>query len=221
MFVHEALLYGSDEDFLATAVPFIDAGATREETTVLAVDPRLSALVLDGLHEPAAVEVVDGGYESPLTTLRLNHDLFAATPQPIRIVGQIPDDGVRDGWRGWARYEAVANDFFAPFPVSALCAYDTRTTPDIVLEDVVLTHPGVAGPFGHRPNPEYLEPPAFLAGLSEGEVDPLESTAPRFVLHDPMPEDARRAVVALARAAGLDDNDRERMGLATSEVVKN
>src|SRR3954452_22156994 len=99
MFVHEALLYGSDEDFLATAVPFIDAGATREETTVLAVGPRLSALVLDGLHAPAAVEVAAGASKSPLTPLPLTHDLFAAAPQPIRIVGQIPDDGVLDGWR--------------------------------------------------------------------------------------------------------------------------
>jgi anti-sigma regulatory factor (Ser/Thr protein kinase) len=221
VFDHQALLYGSDEDFLATAVPFLDEAAARGEATVVTVEPPLGRALLDAVRDPESVEMVGDRYESPLAALRAYHELFSRALEPLRVIGQIPHAGLRDDWLGWARYEAVANDFFAPFPVEALCPYDTRTTPDAVLEDVVLTHPGVAGVGGHRHNPDYIEPEAFLALLAEGEVDVLERTQPRFVIHDPHPVDARQAVVALARLAKLGPAAGEQLGLATSEVVAN
>ena len=221
MFDHEALLFGSDDEFVATTAPFLNEGAQRGEAMVLAVGADLSRRVLDAVHDPGAVDVVDGGYDSPLETLRLNHELFAAAIEPMRIVGQIPASGLQDDWCDWARYEAAANDFFAPFDVSAICAYDTRTTADGVLDDVILTHPGITTADGHRDNAHYIDPPAFLALQAESEVDPLERTVPRFVLHDPLPSDAQEAVASLGRIAGLDDDTGRELALATREIVTN
>jgi anti-sigma regulatory factor (Ser/Thr protein kinase) len=221
MFLHDALLYDSDEDFLATVVPFLDDGAERGEAAILAVDPRLSRMVLDAVREPGAVDVLDHAYEAPLATLRLNRERFGRATRWMRMVGQIPHAHVRDDWHGWARYEAAVNDCYQPFTVTGMCPYDTRTTPDAVLDDVLFTHPRIAGPTGPRHNWDYVEPNAFLALLAEADVDPLERTEPRFVLHDPLPDDARESVIALGRTAGLGVHDGRSLGLATREVVMN
>ena len=221
MFLHDALLYDSDEDFLATVVPFLDDGVACGETAILAADPRLSRMVVDAVREPDAVDVIAGAYEAPLLTLRLNRERFESAAGRTRLVGQIPHAHVRDDWHGWARYEAAVNDCYEPFAVSGMCPYDTRTTADAVLDDVLLTHPRIAGPHGPTHNWDYVEPNAFLALLAEGDVNPLERTEPRFVLHDPLPDNVRESVIALGRTAGLCARDRRCLGLAAREVVIN
>jgi anti-sigma regulatory factor (Ser/Thr protein kinase) len=225
-FVHEAMLYSSDEDFLAVAVPFLTAAVEGGHPTFLAVNPRLQALVLDSMGDDAEdLAVVEARYTRPLEALRLNQRLFKdharAGSRPVRIIGEVPASVA--GWADWARYEASVNDLYAELPAWGLCPYDTRSTADEVLDDVVRTHPLLASPppDGHRPNASYRDPVGFIAQRAPMAVDPLERQRPALELHNPAPADARRVVTELGRTAGLDETLAQRQALAAGEVTMN
>jgi anti-sigma regulatory factor (Ser/Thr protein kinase) len=221
--VHEAMLYGSDDEFLAMAVPFLDGGTAAGDATFLGVSPRLHEMLVPELDDASRVTMVDGQYDSSLGALRANHRLFEeqlqAGVKQIRMFGEVPS--AADSWGQWARYEAVINHFYSHFPVWGICPYDTRVTAPEVLDDVVRTHSRLTTADGHASNSSYSDPAAFLARHARNEVDPVEGRRPNLEMDNPLPEDARTAVVALAQGRGMDRATADGLGLATCEVTTN
>jgi anti-sigma regulatory factor (Ser/Thr protein kinase) len=226
-FRHEATVYSNDQEFLDVVVPFLRDGVAAGEPALIAVNPRIAQLVNAALGDFAGVSFLpDGQYTRPLRTLRDNYSLFtgqlAAGAAQVRMVGEVPHPGTGGSWDGWVRYEASINHFYAGFPLWSICPYDTRTTPDQVLTDVVRTHPRIATPDGrHELNPGYRDAATFLTDLAASETDPMQHTAPAVELVDPTPADARGAVTALLRTSTLTMEQADNLTLAVSEAVVN
>jgi anti-sigma regulatory factor (Ser/Thr protein kinase) len=226
-FVHEAVIYDTDTALLDTVVPFLRAGITAGEPTLLAVDDRHERLILNALQHVDGLTVLAAAqYCSPFVALHDNWQLLrrhsAAGAQRIRIVGQVLRPGVLEDWAGWLRYEASINDLYAALPVWGICPYDRRTTAPDILADVTRTHPYLTGFDGdHCANPAYVDPYDVLAGLAQAQLAPLQQQTADVEVTDPSLEDARLAVATVALHTDLDDETVSGLIFATNEVVTN
>ena len=225
---HEALIHGSDEEFLTVAVPFLRDGVAAGEPALVGLSRPLERLVVGALGSAAGLSLLDADshFAHPCTAMRLNQDRFSGHAdrgaERVRLLGEVPHGGGGDRWWRWSCYEAVINHAYAGLPVWALCPYDRRTTPAHVLDDVERTHPHLAGPEGApRPSARYRDPAAFLAERCRGALDPIEDAAAAVNLVDPALHEARRAVSELARACGVDGAARDDLDDAVGEVVAN
>src|SRR5262245_64721851 len=55
---HEAGFYGSDAEFAALVVPFVEEGVTANEPVIIGYDERKTSLLRSWLTDPSAVEVI-------------------------------------------------------------------------------------------------------------------------------------------------------------------
>jgi anti-sigma regulatory factor (Ser/Thr protein kinase) len=222
-FVHEALIYDTDEELLSVAVPFLRAGLEADEPSLLSINDRQERLVVDELGGLPGLRLLDKEqYFDPLSALRSNRKLLAGYASRgsvrVRMFGEVP----RDPRRRWIRYEAAVNQLFSAFPAWCICPYDSRETPDDVLADVERTHPYLAVPHGRDVlSPRYEEPAALLADRARAEADPLEALAPDVDLADPSAETAGHAVLALAASTRLDRDGVDALRLSVAQVVTN
>jgi anti-sigma regulatory factor (Ser/Thr protein kinase) len=223
-FFHETAFYGSDDDFLAHAVPFLENGLRAGEPSVVACTEQNTALLRGALGRDTAVMYMPGAdqYSRPTEAIASYRNLFAehtaSGARHMRVVGDVPHPGVGAPWDWWARYEAAVNLAYAEFPVWGLCPYDTRTTPADVLADVVRTHPNIAtAPGTHEANPGYLEGLAPSAQVP----DVLEQGRPLVELVDPTARCVREAVGTAIGAMGLPEDDAHDVVYAASEIVTN
>lgn len=222
-FFHETAFYGTDDDFLAHAVPFLENGLRAGEPSVVACTEQNTAL-LRAVLGSAGVIYRPGAdqYSRPSDAISSYRDLFrehtADGAQQMRVVGDVPHPGVGAPWDWWARYEAAANLAYAEFPVWGLCPYDTRTTPAEVLADVVRTHPNIAtAPGTHEVNPGYREGLA----ASPQVPDALEGTAPAVDLVARSASAVREAVSTAIGGISLTEDGAHDVVYAASEVVTN
>ncbi|MFC7242022.1 anti-sigma factor RsbA family regulatory protein [Catellatospora aurea] len=226
-FFHETAFYASDDEFLSVVIPFLaDGVAVGEPTLAVFAEPH-ERLVRDALGADSGVVFVrgDAQYQRPAGAIKRYREMLAehvaAGAAQIRVAGDVPHPGVGVPWEWWARYEAAVNHAYDDFPLWGLCPYDTRTTPDEVLDFVRRTHPHIATPLGHTANLAFQDPFALLADGVTPWRDPLEDTAPTIELSAPTTAQARGALVALQATAGLADDDLSGLLLATTETVTN
>lgn len=224
---HEASIYASDAELCDTALPFLSDGLDAREPTYVILGPHGESLIRRMLGEPAGLHYIPAGnaYVNPAMTVKSYRDVLTADvkagAEQIRFITEVPHPGTGSAWDWWGRYESAANEIFADLPVWAICTYDERTTPTAVLDEVVRSHPYLAGPGGvHAPNDEYESPVTFLARRSCTYTDPLESGQPLVELADPSLTEARRAAVAVTRAR-LGPETADNLALAVSEIVTN
>jgi anti-sigma regulatory factor (Ser/Thr protein kinase) len=226
-FVHEALYYGSDEEFLSVAVPFLRDGVAAGEPAMAVLGEHNAALVRSALPRSARVEYTSGSdmYARPAGAIRAYRQYLAervaAGARRIRVIDELPPEAAGATWDAWARYESAVNRAYQQFPLWSLCSYDRRTATAKMLHDVARTHPRKIRPDGSHPaGPPYTRPETFLSEPHDAPPDPLESTPPAAELLGPTPAQARRAVrcadpgeVPAAEVADL--------VLAVSEAVTN
>lgn len=222
-FVHEALVYDSDEAFLGIAVPFLREGVAAGQPTLVGGDEKQQQLVSAALGDLPGLTLLD--HSAPghsVTTLREIYLLRCAQigdgAAQIRVLGGIP----RVPWKASARIEAAVNHFFSALPIWEICPYDTRCTPDSVLADVRSTHPRHAVNHGQSSlSDQYEGPAAFLNRWAKAEVDVLEASAPDLNLVNPSPAAASSAVLLLAEGTQLDNESADIVQLSVSELVTN
>ena len=227
-FVHQALMYGSDQEFMDLALPLIEEGLSANQPTLVAVQDRhienLRA-ALGGTPEGLTLHPLEDFSETSART----RDKFArwaaeqtAGGERVHVMGEPPwalahDAQVRD----WARHEAVLNIVFADLPVTFVCPYDARALPEDVLAHARGTHPEVVDGEGVFLSDAYEDPLDFCRRLDSaihpehGEVA-LEL---EFGLED-LPA-VRRAVGSLAEERGLSDQRTEEVVLAVNEISTN
>jgi anti-sigma regulatory factor (Ser/Thr protein kinase) len=219
---HEALIYGSDDELLEVAVPFLRAGVAAGEPTLLRLRDEPRAAVLDALGGAGGLALLPHDESiTPLACLRTTRamieDLVAARGRPVRVFGEIP----HDPWPAWARYEAAVNVVLDPLPLWGVCPYDTRETPAAVVAEVERTHPLVATADldGHESR-AFEDPLTFLEDHARRH-DVLAGTPPDTELTDPEPHWAGEIVRIFADATSLEVEARESLRLATIAVVAN
>ncbi|MEU3792906.1 anti-sigma factor RsbA family regulatory protein [Streptomyces fructofermentans] len=148
-FVHPALFYGDDDEYLAGTVPFLLEGlAAAEPVAVAAPVPRLD-LIRAGLGTAAeAVHFVDmstaGRNPGRIIPSVLRRFADPRSGGRVRIIGEpIWAGRTAVEYPACVQHEALINAAFAGRDATILCPYDARRLPGEVLADARATHPVV------------------------------------------------------------------------------
>lgn len=170
---HRMLPYGSDDEYLASTIPFLLDGIGRSECVLVVTAKRQADMLHDALRESAKhVEFIDAAmwYRSLSSAasgyLSFVKDRFERGAPWIRIMGEPVWAGQSDGELAtWFRYEALINAAFASSPATVVCTYDTRSLSESAMDDALRTHPQVMGAGEVSASPAYREPEDFLLPL--------------------------------------------------------
>ncbi|MFF4897039.1 MEDS domain-containing protein [Streptomyces sp. NPDC001068] len=154
-FDHRMAAFGSDEGFVAAALPFLAEGlAARDEPPPVAIAaPALLAVLRDALGTDARdigfVDHADWYTGTAANAVARGAGYLAANAGPGGRVHLLmePDWAGRAGRSvresaEWIRYESLANLLFAPSATTVLCAYDIRTAGPAVVDAARRAHPG-------------------------------------------------------------------------------
>jgi transcriptional regulator with XRE-family HTH domain len=170
---HRALIYDSDAAYVASAVPFLLEGITRDDC-VLAVTPaRQTSVLRDALGESAAsVEFHDSAmwYRSPSGALQsyriFVNERLERGARWTRILGEPVWDGRSQAEVAeWTRYESMLNLSLASSPATIVCPYDARSVGEGILVGARHTHPEVVEADDVSASASYREPEDFLLAL--------------------------------------------------------
>jgi transcriptional regulator with XRE-family HTH domain len=170
MLSHQALLYGSDSEFLDTAAPFLAEGIDRGEPALAVTTEANIELLRERLGDTArSVEFAERAawYRTPGTALNgylafLQGKLDGGAAW-VRILGEPPRvKGSKSDLVAWTRYEALLNLAFGAEPVSVLCPYDQRGADEQSIRQARATHPHLAEPHTLLCNRDYADPAALL-----------------------------------------------------------
>jgi AcrR family transcriptional regulator len=226
---HEAFIYSSDEEFLATLVPFLRAGLRLAQPTLAVVTEPTMKLLRDALDEDAEqVSFVDATtfYRSPANAIaeyrrRLATELARGGTDGMRVIGEIQFGTSHRDHDEWMRYESAVNAVFAPSPTWLICGYDTRALPDQTIVDAERAHPFVRTGTREGPSATYAAPSA----LPHEPVDPgparagFEELARLTARTEADRASVRRAVAETARSSGLAAGIVDDVTVAANELV--
>jgi anti-sigma regulatory factor (Ser/Thr protein kinase) len=202
---HEAGFYGSDSEFAALIVPFVEEGVAAGEPVIIGYDDRKAGLLRSWLADPSAVEFIGDQslYATPAGAIATYRRMFefhlAMGAGQIRIAGDVPHPGNGRRFEGWDRYECAINTVWQDIPVWGLCLYDATTAPPAVLDIVGRTHPRLVSPSGQRQASERYQPAPVFEGLPTAP-DPLEASAPMVELTGRPAAEARHALAHIGRS---------------------
>ncbi|XVQ89076.1 anti-sigma factor RsbA family regulatory protein [Microbispora siamensis] len=186
-FIHDAGLYGSDDEFLAMAVPFVRDGLGKGEPVMVTTTAGNLDLLGVALGDDARrVDYAESAYFGRRTVQRaaafLRYRERNAARGRVRVLAE-------PVWAGrsardvvaWKRMESGLNVILAGTGVWMICPYDTRAAGPGLVEAALRTHPSISvGGRERRPSPAYTDPARFI-----GECD-----------REPLPEAPPEAAVA-------------------------
>jgi hypothetical protein len=170
LFEHQVLIYGSDEEFLAGATPFLDEGIEQSNRLLAITTEAKTALLRSELGERGGyVEFADWAewYRSPQNALRRYGELVkeqvTAGAVWIRVVAEAAWAGETDAdVTAWNRYESLVNLALASSPATILCTYDERSFSPSALADAHCTHPEIVSGNDATPSASYRRPEDLL-----------------------------------------------------------
>lgn len=168
LLTHQALLYGSEEEFLAVTVPFIHEGLERDEPIQIATTDRNSDWLRAALGG-------DAGRVTWRASSRCYRHPVRALAAMYRTTHRAHPNGrglriIREPWwtarttpeaKAWIRHESLVNSALADAPVALMCTYDTTAIDHDVQTGVARTHPELVECGQPRPSPVYVDPAAF------------------------------------------------------------
>ncbi|MEU6063314.1 MEDS domain-containing protein [Streptomyces sp. NPDC047082] len=216
-FDHRMAVFGSDDEFVAAALPFLAEGlaAPGEPPPVAIVAPAGLDLLRDALGSDAGkvgfIPHTDWYTGSAANAVARSAGYLAAHAGPggrIHLLME-PDWAGRAGsspreTAEWIRYESLANLLFAPFSTTAMCAYDTRTAGLALVEAARRAHPATG---------VYEAPPALVRELDAVPLAPPPDDA------TPLPAPTAEAVRAWSARHGLPAPEAELFGAAVTEAA--
>ncbi|GGM75361.1 anti-sigma regulatory factor [Lentzea pudingi] len=224
-FVHPALFYGTDEQYLDALVPFVTEGLERTQPVAVAVPGARLRLLREALgdaaHEVTMIDMeVAGRNPGRIIPTVLRRFADGHDTVHVRIVGEPIWAGRTDAeYPACAQHEALINLAFAGRDVTIVCPYDTSTLDERALADALVTHPvvweGARRLKSDRYDPDdvigrYNQP---LPAVSDAVEMTIEGTADLRA--------ARGFAVAHAHRLGLPDERMADLQLITGELVTN
>ncbi len=167
---HQAVLYESERDFLASIVPFVREGLECDDLIRIATTNRHAGWLRAALGADAErVTFEDRAhcYRHPVRNLAALHRTVQQASRAgrrLRLIGE-PWWSARTVQqnREWARYESLVNTALAWSNAALVCTYDTRVVGPEVVTDVVRTHPTLVNNGVARSSLSYLDPAVFNA----------------------------------------------------------
>ncbi|MGW0334755.1 anti-sigma factor RsbA family regulatory protein [Streptomyces sp. NPDC003011] len=226
-FVHPALFYADEPEYLAGTLSFVRAGLEAGDPVAVAVPGENLALIRDGLGADAdAVRLLDmrEAGRNPGRIIPGVLRAFADAQPPgrrVRIIGEPIWAGRSDTeYPACVQHEALINAAFTGRPVSILCPYDTRRLPQQVITDAYATHPTVihagTGPEAHS---GAYDPDDVVARYNEPL--PLVPDVPSFVFDTDSLSHARHVATDLAAEFGLTGVRLQDLAIVTAELTTN
>jgi anti-sigma regulatory factor (Ser/Thr protein kinase) len=160
-FVHPALFYRDDAEYLAGTVPFVWSGLAAGEPVAVAVPGRNLGLLRRELGTDAEkvhlLDMTDAG-RNPGRIIPRVLRAFADSHAdgPVRIIGE-PIWAERSAveYPACVQHEALINLAFAGRDVAILCPYDVSRLDPAVVSDAEATHPVVIDSVGRRSSTAY------------------------------------------------------------------
>jgi anti-sigma regulatory factor (Ser/Thr protein kinase) len=224
-FVHPAVFYASDEEYLRLLVPFVVEGLEQGHPVAASVPARQLGLLRDGLGAAAddvllldmEVEGRNPGRIIP-AVLRRFADSHPGTH--VRIIGEPIWAGRTDvEYPACAQHEALINLAFAGRDVTIACPYDTAALDEQVVTDALATHP-LVWETGSRYDSDRYAPGAIVDRYNQPcHVDPEAATLQ--VTTSAAVRDARRFAAGHASRLGLTGTRTADLELITTELVVN
>jgi anti-sigma regulatory factor (Ser/Thr protein kinase) len=223
-FLHEALYYSDQDQFLAGSLAFVREGlAAGEPVLVGVVEPRLSLLRRELGVDGEVVRFVNMAQEgrNPNRILPWLLRAFADRyPGPIRVLGEpIYVGRPPEEMAPCIQHEALVNLAFAERDASILCPYDVKQLAHIV-PYAERTHPVVRGGSGRRASTSYTDPYTVMALFNQPL--PERKRVDDTVVFDVQGlAGVRRTVGAFADAAGITADRVADLQLAVTEIGTN
>ncbi len=225
-FVHPALFYRGDAEYLAGTVPFVRDGLAAGEPVAVAVPGRNLELLRTEFGADAERVLLLDMTKAGRNPGRIIPGVLRAfadrhTDRPVRIIGEpIWPSRSELEYPACAQHEALINMAFAGRNVTILCPYDADGLAPRVLEDAKATHPVLLDGHGRRASDAYAPGrivDAYNQPLPEpaGFVGAAEFATPRDVTR------LRRVVREHADEAGLAGDRVVDVELVVTELLSN
>ncbi|MEU6353837.1 anti-sigma factor RsbA family regulatory protein [Streptomyces sp. NPDC047072] len=226
-FVHPALLYRDEEEYLAGVVPFVRAALKAGEPVAVAVPGENLRLLREALGDSAAdvrlLDMREAG-RNPGRIIPGVLRAFADAQAPgirVRIVGEpIWAGRSPTEYPACLQHEALINAAFQGRDVTILCPYDVQRLDPRVVADAYATHPVVvdAGS-GREWHSDGYAPEHVVARCNE--PFPPAPDVPPFTFVEELLGEARHLAVAEAARFGLGRAGRDDLALVTAELTTN
>lgn len=225
---HQALLYGTEAEFLESTVPFVRDGLDEGAPIRVVTTSRAGGWLRAALGADAQrVEFVESSdwYLHPVRALTAIHRRMQAGVEGrrLRMIGE-PFWTARTAQesREWARYEALVNTALASVDAAIICPYDTRAVDPEVVANACRTHPEVIDSGGARPSTSYVHPAVFSAECDRSPLSEPPPSAVRLPFSRAREVASVRAFVAsYATWAGATQERVEELVLAVGEAASN
>ena len=224
-FVHPAVFYASDEEYLDLLVPFVVEGLEQGHPVAASVPARQLGLLRDGLGS-AADDVllldmeVEGRNPGRIIPAVLRRFADSHRDRHVRIIGEPIWAGRTDvEYPACAQHEALINLAFAGRDVTIACPYDTAALDEQVVTDALATHPLVWRTGGRHDSDRYA--PASIVDRYNQPFDVAPDAATLQVTSSAGTRDARRFATEHAGHLGLPASRAADLALITTELVVN
>ncbi|MFE9775745.1 anti-sigma factor RsbA family regulatory protein [Streptomyces sp. NPDC005931] len=226
-FVHPALFYRGDDQYVAGTVPFLLDGLAAGEPVAVAAPPDRLQLIRDGLDEHAEkvhfTDMTQAGRNPGRIipwVLRAFSDAHpAGSTGRVRIIGEpIWSGRTAAEYPACVQHEALINQAFAGREVSILCPYDADKLDQRVLADAWATHPLVIDEHGEAAS-QYYRPEEIVARYNQPLPQPPGAAHYQFAPAT-LPQ-ARHFAVEQGRQLGLSGLLLEDLALAVAELTTN
>jgi anti-sigma regulatory factor (Ser/Thr protein kinase) len=225
--VHQASIYGSDDEFVAMAVPFIEDGLGLGEPVLVATTAANLALLRDVMGPSARdVDYAESAYFGRRPPQRVaafhrywSRNAEAAGDGHVRILaepiwaGRSPAEVL-----AWKRMESGLNVLLSGTNIWMICPYDARVAHPAVVADARRTHPANVEGRDVHVCPEYVDPAAF-AGACDAAPLPEPPADAAVLAFDGDLHAMREFVAAVAAEHGLEGEPVTLLVVAVGEVV--
>lgn len=229
-FVHPALLYGDEHEYLAGTVPFVRDALAAGEPVAVAVPAEHLRLIREALGEDAlAVRFLDmrEAGRNPGRIIPAVLRAFADVQPPgthVSIIGEPIWAGRTPAeYPACVQHEALINAAFRGRSATILCPYDVQRLEPQVVADACATHPTLvrAGSGRHEDSGAYA--PADVVARYNEPLPPVPDVPPSlsFRFDTDSLSEARHLAVDEAVRLGLASPRVEDLALATAELATN
>jgi len=228
-FRHGAAVYGSDDEMLGIALPYLEEGLRGGDLTVLSCTAETAELIhgalgpaARGLESEAGLVLGDTRAPDVFTHLRqYAHRATQGGSRRLRVFAEVRATDDPRQLREEMRIEAVVNTVVAELQLTNLCAYDSRRLDPALVTGARETHPTLVTGAAWAPNGAYADPEEVVRGLPSFH-EPLQDTPPLVAIDaaPTLPELRHRLTGALPTAV-RDEEQLEDLKLGISEVAAN
>ncbi|MFE6612092.1 anti-sigma factor RsbA family regulatory protein [Amycolatopsis sp. NPDC057786] len=218
-FVHPALFYRGQDDYLAGTLPFIRQGLDDGEPVAVSVPgPNLELLRTALGPDAGRVRLLDMTEEGRNPGRIIPGVLRAfADDHPagrVRIIGEPIWAGRSElEYPACAQHEALINLAFTGREVTILCPYDVTRLDTRALTDAEATHPLLIDSTGERASAGY-DPDRIITGYNTPLPEPAPAEPAAYTTLDAVTGDA----VSLAEARAMARGQAQRAGLSDDRV---